>query len=375
MIKELLGTLEAEGNLRRLPTGADFEGRVDLSSNDYLGIAADGRMMEQFLAGHIGGYLSASASRLLASRQQAFEDLEETLAESYGRPALAFNSGYHANVGMLSALGALPGTVFVADKLVHASIIDGIRLGGWRLERFRHNDLEHAMRVATRVAADSSTRLVVLVAESVYSMDGDRADLAALADIKHKLSTAVETLLYIDEAHAVGVLGPGGLGLVSAMSRPDEVDIVVGTFGKALASVGAYGVMSDRMRDFFINRARSLIFSTALAPLNVMWSREVFTRALEMDTERAHLSHLGRILTRKLARAGADILAPGSHIQPWIVGSPVRAIEMSQGLDREGYKVLPIRRPTVPPGTERLRFSLGANITVEQLEHLNINGI
>lgn len=359
-IEQTLSHLSEAGNFRRIPP--EFTGDiVDLSSNDYLGISERSDLREEFFCEHSLASLpmSASASRLLGAHQRAYNSFENFLSECYGRGALLFNSGYHANVGIIQAL-ADNHTLVVADRLVHASIIDGIRLSGMRFERFRHNDYQHLNRIID--SRSSYFENIIIIAESVYSMDGDAADIEQLIEAKRR--SKCNTLLYIDEAHAVGVVGPSGLGLVAACSAPSEVDIMIGTLGKALASVGAYAILSPVMRDFMVNKARSLIFSTALPPLNVAWSEFVFRKMLDMDNERASL--------QSVAIGLADILHADepSHIRPLIIGDSHRAINISEQLLAFGYKVLPIRTPTVPPGTERLRFSLSAAIMPEQISGL-----
>lgn len=362
--RELL-RLGQEGNLRRIPTGNMADGVVDLSSNDYLGLASRQDFHAEFMASEGGSLpLSSSASRLLAGIQAPFTSLEKTIADAYGkgRKALVFNSGYHANTGMIPPL-CDKRTVIVADKLVHASIIDGMKLSGGRFVRFRHNDTGHLQRILECCRKEGTTPLIVV--ESVYSMDGDYAPLEEIAMLKKTL--APEGLLYVDEAHAVGVEGPGGLGLAEGICG---VDVIVGTFGKALASAGAYAVLSEELRDWMINRSRSLIFSTALPPLQTAWSEWIFRKALCMDSERQHLRNLSAKLAEILYRHGAADCTPG-HIRPLITGCPRRAVELSAQLRDEGFNVLPIRTPTVPPGTDRLRFSLSANITYDMLAALD----
>ncbi|MDE6541595.1 MAG: 8-amino-7-oxononanoate synthase [Muribaculaceae bacterium] len=361
-INATLQQLEFEGNLRRIPESSHAADTLDLSGNDYLGIAERSDMRREFMeeAARHDYVFSASASRLLASRQSEFREFEDCLTKAYGRPALLFNSGYHANTGMIAALASDRRTLVVADKLVHASIIDGIRLSGAPLERFRHNDYTHLRRILDRKARDFSN--VLIIAESLYSMDGDRADIAALADAKASVAGA---MLYIDEAHAVGACGPAGLGLVEESGLATHVDIVVGTLGKALAGTGAYGIMNTQVRDFMINKARSFIFSTAIPPICAAWNRFVFERMQGMDSERRHLAALSRELYSILGLKGEP-----SHIAPWILGSPQRAVFVSDYLERHGFHALPIRTPTVPPGTDRVRFSLSAAMSIEALNPL-----
>lgn len=348
--EEILQELERSGNRRRLPAAESDAGIVDLSSNDYLGLGTDIALRKEFYAQpEVGGLmLSASASRLLAGAQDEFYRLESTLERLYGRPALLYNSGYHVNTGIIPAIAdAIPGTVVVADKLVHASIIDGIRLSGSKFERFRHNNLNH---LETLLMRHADAPCIIVAVESVYSMDGDSPDLESLIALKQRWP---QMLLYVDEAHGVGVCGADGLGLAAHL---EGVDILIGTYGKALASVGAFAILADEsLKQFLINRSRPLIFSTALPPLNIAWSRFVMERLAGMEPRRQHLRALERIL-------GAE-----SHIIPFIVGDAERAVSMSRQLLDGGFKVLPIRTPTVPPGTERLRISLSASLTEEEI--------
>lgn len=366
IIEDAIAGITESGNLRRIPEDGCSVEAVDLSSNDYLGIASHPGLQEEFLAGvdFSRMQLTASASRLLARRQCEFNLLESTLADTYGRPALLFNSGYHANTGLISAFAGLPYFI-IADKLVHASIIDGIILSGLPFARFRHNDYGHLERIAEKAHAEGK-RLLIIV-ESVYSMDGDRADIDALAAIKRRYE---DSILYVDEAHGIGVEGPAGLGLSKASSSFGDVDIIVGTLGKALASSGAFAIVSSEVRRYMVNKARSLIFSTAIPPLSALWSRFVFLRSLEMDTERQHLRALGLQLHTILKSVGGD--SQPSHIQPLIVGTPQKAIRLSASLREEGFDVLPIRTPTVPPGTDRLRFSLSAAISEDDIRRLGL---
>lgn len=364
-IDQYLSALEAGGNLRRLPRDMSGSALIDFSSNDYLGIAADVELRRRFFEEVAGAApeMTASASRLLARSQSPFSRFEQMLSEAYGgRKALIFNSGYHANTGLIGAL-AVKGTAIVADKLVHASIIDGIRLSGAPFERFRHNDLAHLDRLCKKVA-DSGLKHII-VAESVYSMDGDMADLESLVEIKRRYPGA---LLYIDEAHGVGTVGPSGLGLNASLADPAEVDVVIGTLGKALASTGAFVITSQRIKDFAINRARSLIFSTALPPINILWSMTTFAAALDMDDRRRHLKALGERLQERLRTLGRE--TAGSHIQPFVIGNPADIVAASAALADAGFDVLPIRTPTVPPGTDRLRISLSAAHTSQQIDAL-----
>lgn len=357
-LTEELAQLKATSNYRAFPA-ADAAGIIDLTSNDYLGLATRRDLRDEFFERY-GKYqrpeLTSSASRLLASCQQEYRAFENALAGGYSREALIFNSGYHANVGIIQAL-ADKRTMIVADSLVHASIIDGIRLSGAQFTRFPHNDFNRLERIVAGVPADFDRILVIV--ESVYSMDGDRADIDRLIDLRRSNS---RVMLYVDEAHGIGVEGPAGLGLVAASKAPAEIDIIIGTLGKALASSGAFAIVDDIVKQYLVNKARSLIFSTALPPICVAWSNFLFGKMIAMDSERDTL--------RRHARSIADAIATAtsrngvvSHIQPLIIGDAAATIERSHELLARGVKVLPIRTPTVPPGSERLRFSLSAALT------------
>ena len=364
-INEILASLAGTSNLRSIPRDTTSAvGLIDLSSNDYLGISENESLFQKFLeaADDMKPRGGSVASRLLASRQNEYFELENEIARSYKREALLFNSGYHANVGILQALGDKK-TLFVADKLVHASMIDGMGLAtvaGASFVRFRHNDFNHLKKIVETKGKDFDR--VVIVAESVYSMDGDTTDIDSLVEARSMHRNA---MIYLDEAHAVGVLGVAGLGLAASHPRYDKIDIVVGTLGKAFASMGAYVVTSSTMKDYLVNRCRSFIFSTAVPPLSTLWSLMTFRYSLTADTDRDKL----KAVVRRLAEILPGAETP-SHIQPLIIGTPTGAIEMAGKLREVGYKVLPIRTPTVPPGTDRLRFSLSAALNPEDLERL-----
>lgn len=371
-IRQYLQQLHEEGNYREIPTVTPLT-VTDYSTNDYMGLAADATLQAKFFADPISATvpLTSSAARLLAPRQIEYTNLEVFLSLLYKKrrgpdtAALLFNSGYHANTGLISAI-ADRDTLVVADKLVHASIIDGIILSRAPFRRFRHNDFDQLEEILQAKANDYKSVLVIV--ESVYSMDGDQADIERLIELKRKYPNVI---LYVDEAHAFGVLGPKGLGLVAGSSAPGEVDIVVGTFGKAAASMGAFAIVGLDMHDYLVNTARSFIFSTALPPMSAAWTRFTIGNLLQKDNRREHLQRLGVQLSEILGKYSDHKTVP-SHIQPLIVGDPKKAVELSrQLLSRYGIKALPIRKPTVAAGTERLRFSLSSSMIPRELETLD----
>lgn len=374
-IAEELNQLEAKANLRRLPqlvhrgkwVEAAGHTMLNLSSNDYLGLAADLELRQEYLDGLSVDrlLLSSSSSRLLTGNFAVYEELEEELANRFGKEAtLIFNCGYHANTGILPALST-PHTLILADKLIHASLIDGMQLSTATSMRFRHNDLKHLERLLEKYI--DSYEQVFIVTESVFSMDGDRADLRQLVALKRRYPDKV--MLYVDEAHAFGVFGPTGLGYAEELGCVADIDLLVGTFGKAAASAGAYVVCSKAIRSWLVNKMRPFIFTTALPPLSVDWTLFILRRLSSMQPRRNHLTRLGSSLRRQLE--ALNIPCPSeSQIVPLLIGASADALLKAETLQRHGFYLLPVRPPTVPEGTSRIRISLTAAMTDEEMKHL-----
>ncbi len=366
----ILEGLSKECRLRSIPlagTDADQEkGRsrlVDLCSNDYLGLAArESEFREAFMHSCPDAAFTSSASRLLSSAQRYHLMLEKALEHLYGKRALLFNSGYHANTGCISAL-AIPSTLFICDKLVHASIIDGLRIGNADFLRFPHNDLGK-LRIMLEKNAGKYARIVV-VTESIFSMDGDLAPLRGLTMLKEEFPNMI---LYVDEAHAFGVRGERGMGMAEELGLTDKIDIIIGTFGKAAASSGAFVATTELLADYFINTSRSFIFSTALPPVCCAWTLFMLQNILLMQPERERLLDTSRRLREALGLPCGEEVE--SQIIPYVTGDAERAVALAARLREEGYLVLPIRRPTVPPGGERLRISLNAGVDYNSLTRL-----
>lgn len=372
--KVLLETLERAGNLRSLPLIEPHDkwiirdGRkmLNLSSNDYLGLSRDMQLRKEFLTWAMEEYLplSSTSSRLLTGNYPAYTELEKALASAYGKEsALVFNSGYHANVGILPAL-ADKETLILADKLVHASLIDGIRLSGATYKRFRHQDYEQAEQILQ--ASVRTYKRIILVTESIFSMDGDIADLHRLVRLKQEYPNV---LLYVDEAHAIGVRGKTGLGIAEESGTLPDIDLLVGTFGKALASMGAFVACSRLLHDVLVNRMRPLIFSTALPPLQVAWTSYLFQLLPHMEERRKHLQRLSASVAQALQGKGGEISS--SHIIPYIVKDSEDCLRLAEFLQRKGFYCLAIRPPTVPQGTARLRLSITADLDEENIRPLN----
>lgn len=341
--EDILAALESEHRLRTIPRS---QNGLDLISNDYMGL---------------GSRNSASASRLLQRDQSVHTSLEGRLDSLYGKRTLLMNSGYHANTGALSAL-SIPGTLIVSDKLIHASMIDGIRLGHGDTARFAHNDMGMLRKILDRKANQYKT--VIVAVESVYSMDGDMAPLQELVEIKKGYANV---LLYVDEAHAFGVFGNRGLGLAEELGLLKDIDIIIVTLGKAAAGYGAFIATSETLHAYFVNCARSFIFSTALPPSMIEWNGLMIEKLIGMKEERRKLRELSEWFRKEIeAITGMECLSR-SQIIPIHAGSAEKAIEMAASLREAGIDALPIRRPTVAAGTERLRLSLSAGRTKEDL--------
>ncbi len=368
-----LAALKVQGNLRHLPVPrhADKEqvgehAWVNLSSNDYLGLSEDTVLRSEFLR-TLNPELflpTASSSRLLAGNFEAHACLEDRLAQLFGREsALVFNSGYHMNMGILPAVSDAH-TLILADKLVHASLIDGIRLSPACCIRYRHNRYDQLEKLLSHHAGEYNQ--VILVTESIFSMDGDEADLCRLVALKRRYSNV---LLYVDEAHGFGVRGTHGLGCAEEQGCLADIDFLCGTFGKALASVGGYVVCDKVVRDYLINKMRTLIFTTALPPINLEWTLFVLERLSQCNSRREHLRSISALLQNALRERGYDTPSI-SHILPWILGDSRTTVQKAEELQRHGFYVLPVRPPTVPEGTSRIRFSLTAAVTEEDVQKL-----
>lgn len=371
--QSILNQLEEGGNLRRLPhvvhkgQWIEKEGRtmLNLSSNDYLGLASRTDLYDAFFdEWKEKGYpLSSSSSRLLTGNFTVYGELEQLMAERFGREAaLLFNSGYHANTGILPAL-ADKQTLILADKLVHASLIDGILLSGAPFLRYRHNDYNQLEMLLKKHAGQYEQ--IFIVTESIFSMDGDVADLPRLVELKKSYP---DILLYVDEAHAIGVRGKNGLGIAEEQDCIQDIDLLIGTFGKALASMGAYVICCRTIREYLVNCMRPLIFSTALPPIQIAWTRFIFERLPQFGELREKLALTGHLLAGALEGKGGEISE--SHIIPFIVGENKECILKAEELQRKGFYCLPVRPPTVPKGTARIRFSLTAEVTSEQIIQL-----
>lgn len=349
----------------------EYDGKeyINLSSNDYLGLAFDSNLLTEFYKSLskesvVNSYgLGASSSRLLTGNSPLYTQVEKKLASLYSKKAaLIFNSGYHANIGILPALSTKKDLI-LSDKLNHASLIDGFKLSDATLVRYRHFDYEQLEDILSLRRQEFDH--VFIVTESIFSMDGDIANLKRLVEIKNKFNA----LLYVDEAHAFGCRGEHGLGICEEQGVTSEVDFIVGTFGKAIASQGAYIVCSQIIRDYLINTMRSLIFTTGLPPVTLSWLLFILERLGEFKEKRAYLLSLSKLIRGYLQSSGKTTVSE-SHIIPIILGENKEALLAAQKWQENGFLVFPIRPPTVPMGTARLRLSLTADMNESVLKPL-----
>jgi 8-amino-7-oxononanoate synthase len=333
-------------------------GRVllNVSSNDYLGLARHPALAERAAAWAAAYGAGAGASRLVCGTLAPHEQVEAKLARLKGtEAALIFASGWQANATILPALfqgDASEGEALVfTDRLNHASLHHGCRAAGVRQHRYRHNDLNHLEDLLAASAGKHGRRFIVT--ESVFSMDGDRADIAGLKALADRFGA----FLYLDEAHATGVLGPGGAGLAGAAGG---ADLVMGTFSKALGGFGAYAAGSRVLCDYLLNACSGFIHTTAPPP-PVLGAVDAALDLLPgMDRERAWLAEAGERVRAAFHAAGIETGGSSTQIIPALLGDEAETLGFARALEEEGFLAVAIRPPTVPAGTSRIRFALSA---------------
>lgn len=332
-------------------------------SNDYLGLSTDPRVRRAAAEAAEAFGTGATASRLINGTMRPHEALERRLARfKNAEAALVFPTGYMANLGTIAALVG-KGDVVYADRLCHASLIDGCRLSGASFRVFPHCDaqaLERALRRGVRA------RRRLIVTDGVFSMDGDLAPLPALAEV----ASRYEAILLVDDAHGTGVLGATGRGTAQHLSAEDGIDVAIGTLSKALGSLGGFVTGSARLIDYLIQRARTFIYTTASPPSALAAALAALEIAEKEPARRVRLLRLARTLRQKLISLGLNVPEGETPIIPVIIGDSARALRMSQFLRREGFLVPAIRPPAVPPGTARLRISVQASHTDNDIARL-----
>ncbi|MBI3446762.1 MAG: 8-amino-7-oxononanoate synthase [Magnetospirillum sp.] len=328
---------------------------INFSSNDYLGLSRHPEVVERARRWVSEYGAGSGASRLVTGHLSAIEALEAKIARAkQTEAALVLASGWQCNASVLPALldktlwDAEP--VVFADKLIHASMHAGLELAGARRIRYRHDDLGHLEDLLKAHADRPGPRFIVT--ETVFSMDGDATDMAALADLAKRW----DAFLYVDEAHATGVLGAQGFGL----SPGHGADLAMGTFSKAMGSFGAYVACSAKLRQYLVNRASGLIYATAVPPAVLGAIDAALDLVPRMEAERTRLQMMARKLRNALQAAGLDTGASASQIVPVILGDEHRTLTMAKALEDRGILGIAIRPPTVPPGTSRIRFALSS---------------
>jgi len=377
-LAQQLAEIDQQGQRRHLvPVTHLDHGRIDiegnrylnLAGNDYLGLATNRELLQAFFREQTTENLlecyglGSTASRLMTGNTLPYARLEEQLCALYQtEAALVFNSGYHINIGILPALSGKQDLI-LADKLCHASLIDGMRLSRAKVVRYPHLDYAAIEQVLTKDR--ERFRQVFIVTESIFSMDGDTADLAELVRIKDRHRAA----LYVDEAHGVGIRGQSGCGLAEEQGVHRQIEILTGTFGKAYGGQGSFVVGSRLLIDALMNTARSQIFSTGLPPISVHWLCFVLRRIPVMQEHRVKVDHLAARFRSALREAGLRTDG-SSNIVPVLVGDAARAVAAAERICEAGYWVKAVRPPTVPVGTSRLRLSLNAAMEWEQLAPL-----
>lgn len=334
---------------------------VQLCSNDYLGLAADPRLKRAAADAVARLGCGAGSSRLVSGTLDLHADLEHALAElKMSDASLVFTSGYHANIGVVSALVG-PGDTIFSDARNHASLIDGCRLSRATVCVYRHVDVEH---LAELLSAAPSGGQKLIATETVFSMDGDVAPLRDLVDVARRWGAWT----LVDEAHATGVFGEHGGGVVEELGMAAEIDVQIGTLGKALGSLGAFAAGGRPLVDWLTNTARSFIYTTALSPAAVAAARVAVDVVRSEPERRQRLWDHATMMRSRLADCGFRLGPTRSPILPLLVGDDARALSLSAELLKRGVFVPAIRPPTVPPGTSRLRVVPTATHSLEDIE-------
>jgi len=371
IILERIETLEKQGQLRRLRVvngpgpRAEVDGKTAIvfCSNDYLGILDHPDVKKRIRETVEAMGAGSGASRLISGTHPLHVEAERRLAGFIRTEASRlFSTGYQANVGALEAL-AEPGDVFFADELNHASLIDGARLSRATSVIYRHADLDDLEK---QLRSTPAKGLRMIITDALFSMDGDLCPLSGIADLAQRY----QALIYLDEAHSLGVFGPEGRGLAVGLGVEDRVDIRLGTLGKSFGLMGAFLGSSGRIIDLVTSRARSLLYTTAPPPFMAAAVLSALDIVQGADDRRERLFMRVDRFRKAAAREGIPLSAHETPIQPVILGSEDNALRVSAALLDRGYFVQAIRPPTVAPGTSRLRITLSARHTEDDVDGL-----
>jgi 8-amino-7-oxononanoate synthase len=361
-LQDALDERNRNGRLRKLRTGVRDGSVQNFCTNDYLNLSAHPRLKEEAARYTANWGTGSTASRLISGTHTWHIEAESKIARFFGyEEALLFNSGFQANISILQALASRD-TVLLFDRLNHNSLIQGARLSGAKLLRYNHCDAGHLRELLDRDEVKTAHRRII-VTESVFSMDGDRAPVPELIEY----AAEFDALLMVDEAHAIGILGDRGTGIAG---RLPGIDLYIGTFGKAGGGFGAFVCCSRLIRDYLVNFASGFIYSTAPPPAVVGASCAAIDLFPEMDMERERVEAHSVLLRRLLNDKGIDTLGSDTHIIPVLVGPEEATLRLSSYLEEHGMVVVAIRPPTVPAGQSRLRISLNSSHTESDIAAL-----
>lgn len=365
---EYLNTLKVKGKYRQLQSNL-HKNFIDFSTNDYLGLS---KSKVVFAAAQSAGKqfgVGSTGARLLSGNKQLFEDFESTIAQDKKtESALIFNSGFQANMTVLaslldqSVLGHKPIVFF--DKLNHASLYQAVFSSHAELIRYHHNDMNHLSKLLTKCKDDRRPKFIVT--ETIFGMDGDIVPM----DEIFKLSKEHEAFLYLDEAHATGIIGHDGYGLSTNINLQEIPHLTLGTFSKALGCFGAYVSCSNIIKHYLINKCSGFIYSTSLSPMLIGAAAKAWDLIRHLADQRQALSFKAQKLRSNLQKLGFNIGHSMTHIIPIILGNETHAMHAKEKLLKNGLMVSAIRPPTVPPGTSRLRIALNASHTDSNLDYL-----
>jgi len=360
-IRQALDDRKATHRLRTAHRHPDDGVRVNVCSNDYLGLKSHPAVKESARAALERFGAGSGASRLVSGTLLLHEQLEQGMAAFADRPSvLLFNSGFQMNTSVLPAL-ATRDSILYFDKLNHNSLYQGALLSRATLRRYRHNDSRHLETLLNQDAELSARKFIVT--ESVFSMDGDIADIDALIELADKH----DAILIVDEAHSIGLMGPQGRGLCFGKAG---VDIVLGTFGKSFGSFGAFAACEPDIRDYLVNFSAGFIYSTSLPPAVLGASLGALNLMPSLNTERSHVFAMAHALRNGLTLHGYPTIHSESAIVPAIIGSDEDAMKVAEKLFKAGFLAQAIRPPTVEEGTARIRFTVSAMHTQEQIDAL-----
>lgn len=354
-----LSQMQGMGLKRKLYPQLDK--KINFTSNDYLGLSKDPRVLQAFQEGMEQYGLGSVGSRLLGGDRDSFHQLESKWSQWKGvERSLFYNSGFNANISIPSALCSKETHLF-SDKLNHASLYDGIQLSPGQLHRYAHNDLEHLESLLKKYSGEG-----IILTESIFSMDGDQAPLLEI----QALAERYECILIVDEAHSDGVMGPEGKGLVHELQLEDKVDLVISTFGKAYGCSGAIVAGRSILIDTLLQKSRGFTYTTAIPPAMAHAISTSIDVSIEESHRRENLQTLSSDFRQALQENGFDIAGSQSQIVPIVLGSNERALMWAEEIQQRGYWVQAIRQPTVPQGSARLRINICAHHIQEQVEGL-----